>query len=127
MGDNSPGIKLKEFSKLLAQEKNIEKEVKNIEKEGTKLATKKSQASEMQDVEVISEHPKKPFNVRPVTWSRSPSPRRYNRKRSISPSLGGNERKRVVALRTEERNVSGGRSKVSSDKSSKESNDLSKN
>ena len=96
MGDNSPGIKLKEFSKLLAQEKNIEKEVKNIEKEGTKLATKKSQASEMQDVEVISELPKKPFNVRPVTWSRSPSPRRYNRKRSISPSLGGNERKRVV-------------------------------
>ena len=121
MGDNSPGgIKLKEFSKLLAQEKNIEKEVKNIEKEGTKVAHKECQPNEMQDV---SDLPKKPFNVRPVTWSRSPSPRRYNRKRSISPSSSGNDRKRVFAVRPENRKVPAGRSKVSSDKSSKESND----
>ena len=124
MGDNSPGgLKLKEFSKLLAQEKNIEKEVNNIDKEGTKVAHKECQPDKVQYVHFVSDLPKKPFNVRPVTWSRSPSPRRYNRKRSISPSSGGNSRKRVFAVSPENRKVSAGRSKVSSHKSSKESND----
>ena len=132
MGDNSPGLRLKEFAKLLCKVKNIEKEVTNIDTKGTEAAFAACQLSEKAGLQVASDLPKKPFNVRPVTWSRSPSPARYNKKRDISLSLGGNERKkRVYVVRPETQKLSEGHSKNQKDssglnKSSNKSNEFSR-
>ena len=55
MGDNSPGIKLKEFSKLLAQEKNIEKEKESFAVLSLNMETEDSEEEKINDSGVGSE------------------------------------------------------------------------
>ena len=150
MGDDSPdrGLQVASFAKLLCQVKNIEKgenedppqesdqpyiHISSDSKRDPKSDTLRDPKSDhrrdpKKDPKRDPKRDFKRFNVRPVTWSGSPSPDKRSRKRDISPTSEGSGGKRAFAARQESHNESEAHPEKSkeyspgSDKSPKQSN-----